>query len=119
MMTEVQRILQKIPGTKQMLSIPGIGVLTVIGFLAEVGDLNNYDHEQQIFRLDGLNLTENSSGKWKGNTGISKRGRSRLRGILFSAMLPMVSKNWCVSGSITATVLTKIIASTSIFNQTI
>ncbi len=92
-MTEVLQILEKIPGTKQMLSIPGIGILTVAGFLAEVGDLNNYDHGQQIIRLAGLNLTENSSGKRKGKTGISKRGRSRLRGILFRCMLPMVAKN--------------------------
>ncbi len=92
-MVEVMQILEKIPGTKQMLSIPGIGVLTVAGFLAEVGNLNNYDHGQQIIRLAGLNLTEDSSGIRKGQTGISKRGRSRLRGILFRAMLPMVTKN--------------------------
>jgi transposase len=92
-MANVLQILEKIPGTKQMLSIPGVGVLTVAGFLAEVGDLSNYDHGQQIIRLAGLNLTENSSGIRKGMTGISKRGRSRLRGILFRAMLPMVAKN--------------------------
>lgn len=92
-MAEVIQILEKIPGTKQMLTIPGIGVLTVAGFLAEVGDLNNYDHGQQIIRLAGLNLTENSSGDRKGKTGISKRGRSRLRALLFRAMLPMTSKN--------------------------
>lgn len=92
-MAEVLQILEKIPGTAQMLSIPGIGVLTIAGFLAEVGDLNNYDHGQQIIRLAGLNLTENSSGERKGKTGISKRGRSRLRGILFRCMLPMVAKN--------------------------
>lgn len=92
-MANVLQILEKIPGTKQMLTIPGIGVLTVAGFLAEVGDLNNYDHGQQIIRLAGLNLTENSSGKRKGKTVISKRGRSRLRSILFRAMLPMVAKN--------------------------
>lgn len=92
-MANVLQILEKIPGTKQMLTIPGVGVLTVAGFLAEVGDLNNYDHGQQIIRLAGLNLTENSSGIRKGMTGISKRGRSRLRGILFRAVLPMVAKN--------------------------
>lgn len=92
-MENVLQILEKIPGTKQMLTIPGIGVLTVAGFLAEVGDLSNYDHGQQIIRLAGLNLTENSSGKRKGKTVISKRGRSRLRSILFRAMLPMVAKN--------------------------
>lgn len=92
-MIEVLKILEKIPGTQEMLTIPGIGVLTIAGFLAETGDLNNYDHGQQIIRLAGLNLTENSSGKRKGKTGISRRGRSRLRSILFRAMLPMVAKN--------------------------
>ncbi|GAA0370990.1 IS110 family transposase [Bacillus horti] len=92
-MTSVMQILEKIPGTEHMLSVPGVGVLTVAGFLAEVGDLNNYDHGQQIIRLAGLNLTENSSGKRKGKTGISKRGRSRLRALLFRVMLPMVARN--------------------------
>ncbi|WP_237763001.1 IS110 family transposase [Paenibacillus sp. A3] len=92
-MANVLQILEKIPGTKQMLDIPGISVLTVAGFLAEAGDLNSYDHGQQIIRLAGLHLTENSSGKRKGKTGISKHGRSRLKGILFCAMLPMVAKN--------------------------
>ncbi|MEF3309290.1 IS110 family transposase [Paenibacillus sp. GYB004] len=93
LMQAVMKILETIPGAKQMLSIPGIGVVTVAGFLAEVGDLNTYDHGQQIIRLAGLNLTENSSGIRKGQTGISKRGRSRLRGLLFRAMLPVVAKN--------------------------
>lgn len=92
-MEQVAILLQKIPGTPEMLSIPGIGIVTVAGFLAEVGDLNNYNHGQQIIRLAGLNLTENSSGQRKGKTGISKRGRSRLRGLLFRVMLPMVAKN--------------------------
>lgn len=93
MMASVLKILENIPGTAHMLSIPGVGILTVAGFLAEVGDLNRYDHGQQIIRLAGLNLIENSSGKRQGKTGISKRGRSRLRGILFRAMLPMVAVN--------------------------
>lgn len=92
-MTQVLQILENIPGAAHMLSVPGIGVITVAGFLAEVGDLNNYDHGQQIIRLAGLNLKENSSGKRKGKTGISKRGRSRLRALLFRAVMPMVAKN--------------------------
>ncbi len=92
-MAKVLEILERIPGTAQMLSVPGVGVVTVAGFLAEVGDIHNYDHGQQIIRLAGLNLKENSSGKRKGRTGISKRGRSRLRALLFRAVMPMVAKN--------------------------
>ncbi|MCL6459624.1 MAG: IS110 family transposase [Gorillibacterium sp.] len=92
-MIQVMEILNEIPGTAQMLTIPGVGAITVAGFLAEVGDLNNYDHGQQIIRLAGLNLKENSSGKRKGRTGISKRGRSRLRALLFRCVMPLVAKN--------------------------
>lgn len=41
-----------------MLTVPGVGAITVAGFLAEAGDLNNYDHGQQIIRLAGLNHKE-------------------------------------------------------------
>ncbi|QQE81121.1 IS110 family transposase [Alicyclobacillus sp. SO9] len=92
-MAQVEQLLNQIPGTEEMLSVPGMGFTTLAGFLAEVGDLRGYDHGQQIIRLAGLNLKENSSGKRKGKTGISKRGRSRLRALLFRAILPMVAKN--------------------------
>lgn len=90
---EVEQLLEQIPGTKEMLTVPGVAVVTLAGFLAEVGDLSGYEHGQQIIRLAGLNLKENSSGKRKGKTGISKRGRARLRALLFRAVMPMVAKN--------------------------
>lgn len=92
-MNQVMDILSEIPGTPQMLNVPGVGAVTVAGFLAEVGDLNHYDHGQQIIRLAGLNLKENSSGKRKGKTGITKRGRSRLRALLFRCVMPLVAQN--------------------------
>lgn len=92
-MAQVEALLAQIPGTKEMLTVPGIGVVTLAGFLAEVGDLSGYDHGQQIIRLAGFNLKENSSGKKKGKSTITKRGRSRLRALLFRAVMPMVAKN--------------------------
>lgn len=93
LMSQVEQLLGEIPGTEEMLSVPGMGITTLAGFLAEVGDLQGYDHGQQIIRLAGLNLKENSYGKRKGKTGISKRERSRLRALLFRAILPMVATN--------------------------
>lgn len=46
-----------------MLTILGATIVTLAGFLAEVGDLHDYDCSQQIIRLAGFNLKENSSGK--------------------------------------------------------
>jgi len=93
MMTQVEQLLEIIPGTEEMLTIPGVAIVTLAGFLAEVGDLQGYEHSQQIIRLAGFNLKENSSGKKKGKSTITKRGRSRLRALLFRAVMPMVAKN--------------------------
>lgn len=83
----------KIPYTEKLLSIKGVGLITVAGFLSEVGDIRRFNSPKQIQKLAGLELKENSSGKHRGRTSISKRGRKRLRKILFQVMLPMIQNN--------------------------
>ncbi|MFX7044603.1 transposase, partial [Acinetobacter baumannii] len=78
LMELVEQLVRKIPGAVEMMSIPCVKLVTVAGFLAEVGDLSRYDHSQQIVRHAGLSLREDSSGKRKGETTITKRGRCRL-----------------------------------------
>jgi len=51
------------------------------------GDLSGYVHGNALLRHAGLNLAEASSGKWKGQMSISKRGRPRLRHALFMATM--------------------------------
>jgi len=89
----LEEIVLTIPGAERMLEVKGIGVKTVAGFLAEVGDITRFSHPDQIIKLAGLNLKENSSGDHKGETTITKRGRSRLRALLFRVILPMTAKN--------------------------
>ncbi len=93
LMSEIERLVSQIPGTPEMMSIPGVGLVTVAGFLAEVGDLANYGNPRQIQKLAGLNLRENSSGKHKGQTKISRRGRPKLRSLLFRGVIPLLAKN--------------------------
>jgi transposase len=59
----------------------------------KLGDIERFEHPRQIQKLAGLNIKENSSGKHKGQTTISKRGRRKLRSILFQAILPVVASN--------------------------
>jgi transposase len=89
----LEELVMKIPGVTEMLGIKGIGLITVAGFIAEVGDINRFEHPKQIQKLAGLNLKENSSGKHKGKTSISKRGRRRLRSLLFQCMIPLLANN--------------------------
>lgn len=93
LMSKVQKIVDKIPGANEMILIPGLGLASVAGFLSEVCDLTNYAHPRQIQKLAGLTLKESSSGSHKGQTTITKRGRRKLRSLLFKAIMPMVSNN--------------------------
>ena len=92
-MEEIESLCKKIPESEQMLAIKGIGLITVAGFLSEIGDVRRFESPRQIQKLAGLSLRENSSGKHKGQTTISKRGRSKLRAVLFNATIPLVAKN--------------------------
>lgn len=90
---EIEELALQVPGVKEMLTIKGVGIITAAGFIAEVGDIGRFIHPSQIQKLAGFNLIENSSGKHKGKTTISKRGRSRLRALLFRVIMPLVAKN--------------------------
>lgn len=90
---EIAKLLNEIPQASELLKIKGIGVVSLAGFFAEVGDLRRFDSPRQIQKLAGFALKETSSGKHKGKTSISKRGRARLRAILFQAALVLVGKN--------------------------
>lgn len=90
---EMEKLLQEIPGAKEMIAIKGVGEVTVASFFAEVGDLNKYSHPEQIIKLAGLNLRLATSGKWKGQTIITKRGRPKLRALLFKVVLPLIAQN--------------------------
>uniref|UniRef100_UPI000AB4A116 transposase n=1 Tax=Shouchella shacheensis TaxID=1649580 RepID=UPI000AB4A116 len=70
-----------------------LGDATIIDLLAETGDLSACEHPRQLVKLAGLTLQESSSGLHKGQKRISKRGRRRLRALLFRVMLPMVRHN--------------------------
>ena len=75
----------KIPYAKNILEISGIGENTLSGILAEMGDISRFDDVKDIQKLSGLGLVACSSGKHKGETKISHRGRKRLRYWLFQA----------------------------------
>ena len=90
---KVEKLFNSMEEAKYMESVKGVGIITVAGFIAEVGDINNYDHPKQIQKLAGLNLKEHSSGKHLGQTRITKRGRPKLRALLYRVMLPILAKN--------------------------
>lgn len=89
---EMARHLENIPYSSQILSIKGIGMITVAGLIGEVGDFSKFHTQAELLKLAGLNLFEVSSGKHKGQLSITKRGRSLMRKLLFFAAINTVRK---------------------------
>jgi transposase len=90
---QVTEALNKIPFAKKLLTIKGISEISLAGILGEAGDLSGFSHGNSLLRHAGLHLAEASSGKWKGQIVISKRGRSRLRRFLYLATMSLVMNN--------------------------
>jgi len=90
---ELEKSLKETGFLETLTSIQGIGVVSSAMLIGEIGDINRFDSYEQIRRYAGLNLVENSSGKQKGRTKISKRGRSLLRSIMYKMAFTMVHQN--------------------------
>ncbi|MEH7419497.1 IS110 family transposase [Neobacillus drentensis] len=90
---QVTEALNRIPFAKKLLTIKGISEISLAGILGEAGDLSGFSHGNSLLRHAGLHLAEASSGKWKGQIVISKRGRSRLRRFLYLATMSLVVNN--------------------------
>ncbi|WP_404405108.1 IS110 family transposase [Jeotgalibacillus malaysiensis] len=76
-----------------LASVDGLGDATIAELMAEIGSFSHYQDPRQLIKLAGLTLKENSSGQHKGQKRISKRGRSKLRALLFRVMMPMIRHN--------------------------
>lgn len=75
----------EIPHSENILEINGVGENILAGILAEMGDISRFDDVKEIQKLSGMGLVACSSGKHKGQTKISHKGRKRLRYWLFQA----------------------------------
>ncbi len=82
---ELKKKCREIPHAENILEIAGVGERVLTGILAEIGDISRFDDVKEIQKLSGLGLVACSSGKHKGQTKISHRGRKRLRFWLFQA----------------------------------
>lgn len=90
---KMQDYLEKIPYSSCLLSIKGIGRVTVAGLTGEVGDFKKFHTISEMMKLAGLDLFEVSSGKHRGKRRISKRGRSLMRKLLYFAAINVVKSH--------------------------
>ena len=90
---QMDHYLDQIPYSHSILSIKGIGRVTVAGLIGEVGDFKKFNTLSEVMKLAGFDLFEVSSGKHKGQRRISKRGRSLMRKLLYFAAINVVKSH--------------------------
>lgn len=93
LLNKLEEKLMEIPYIDKLLEIKGIGMVTVSGFIAEVGDIKRFDNPKQLQKLAGYAIVANEPGKHRGESRISYRGRKRLRYVLYEAAISVIGKN--------------------------
>jgi len=77
-----------------LTSIPGIGELTAITLVAEIGDINGFIKPKHLVAFFGIDSSVNESGNFKGNQNkISKRGTRIGRRALYTVALASIRKS--------------------------
>ena len=93
LLLSIEEKLKEIPYIDKLMAIKGIGLITVSGFIAEVGDIGRFNNPKQLQKLAGYAIVANESGKHNGESRISYRGRKRLRYVLYEAAISLIGKN--------------------------
>ncbi|MFC2172872.1 transposase [Acidobacteriota bacterium] len=79
---------------KLPLGVPGaISTFHLARVVAETGPWSDFGTVRQFQRFAGQNLRERKSGKYKGKTKISKKGRTLFRKVANLIVLPLVKKH--------------------------
>lgn len=73
---------------------PGvISKVALARLLGELGPLRDFSSWRQLLKMSGLNLCERKSGKFVGQTKISRTGRAGARAVLNQITLPLVKRD--------------------------
>jgi transposase len=73
------------PVMEALDALHGVGLLTAITLVAEVGDFRRFDSAREVMGYVGLVPSEHSSGERQRRGGITKTGNARLRRVTIEA----------------------------------
>ena len=76
-----------------LITIPGMGSITAMGLIAEIGDFRRFDDPDQYASLLGLCPWEDSSGDCIKTKGMQPRSNSHLRPLLMEASWHSIRKS--------------------------
>lgn len=93
---EVQQIYSS--AYKSLLSIPGVGSITAMALLTEIGDFNRFTNHSEYCSFLGLLPWSDSSGDNKNNKGIQPRCNKYLRPLIVEASWIAIRKQPALLG---------------------
>jgi transposase len=82
---ELRQIANSWPGTKALQAHYGIGPLTAVAFLAELGDATRFSSSRKAVRYAGLDITVSQSDSKRAPGKLSRQGPATLRWAAFEA----------------------------------
>ena len=84
---EIDALAKNIEEYKIIQSIPGIGEKIAATIISEIGEIDRFNHPKKLVAFAGIDPSVFESGTFKGTKNrITKRGSSRLRHALFTAV---------------------------------
>lgn len=90
--SEVRKLARQIPRAALLMTIPGIGPICALSFLAEIDDPHRFDKSRNVGAYIGLTPRQYQSGETNRYGSISKRGPIHLRYVLVEAALVVLTR---------------------------
>lgn len=91
---EIDALAEKFEEYKIIRSIPGIGGKIAATIISEIGDIHQFTHPKKLVAYAGIDPSVHESGKFRATINkITKRGSSRLRQTLYTAVQCGITKN--------------------------
>lgn len=78
---------------KKVLTIPGVGMTTVVTILAETNGFEFFRSRKQLAKYVGLDVIEDKSGTIEHKDKLSKKGNTHIRACLYMPALVCISHN--------------------------
>jgi transposase len=83
-------------------TIPGVSVVGAGCILAETGDMSRYACARSVVKHAGLSPAEHTSGTFRGQSSVSRRGRPKLRTAAWRAVWAAMGHNQVLTDKHTA-----------------
>ncbi len=76
---KIEQKTLELPAAQRLLSIPGVGQSTAALIVAEIGEIDRFDRQEELVSYPGLNPMVHQSGDMDVHGSISKEGSAPLR----------------------------------------